>query len=450
MTLIGPTILPPALTNGTQRASQLLHHVRPVPSDPTLAPISRGALFSPTSLRGSSAWGMATDGRFYRMPDDLPRFDWVDLDGDGIHEAPALVCEDASTNLAHYDDTLGSWLSSGTLSVGAFTTIGDVNLFYVWDTDATNRAYVYRTIAASQFVGATAKGIRVLWGRGVTPAASGAFVWLRDTTANADRCYATITAAADGSPIVTPTAGTVVGTRYLRTERGVKLYAIDLASTAVTVGNTHEIRLGAASTATQTGIAYFGGVLVERDDPRASSRIKTPAATSVSRAREVIGWLAPYPTLGPQMWLLDLVEAGATGIANSVVAVLTDANGANPSLAVTCNASGRYTVTHHNGASSVSASATATPPFGAWVRLFVVLNADGSVQIGQSINGGAVAWSAVSTANSIPYTGQWGADPATVGYWLQPLATFGKARTRLLRWKANGAVVSDARLLQLW
>lgn len=450
MTLIGPTILPPALANGTQRASQLLHHYRPVPSDPTLAPLSRGTLFSPTSLRASSAWGIATDGRLYRMPEDLARYEWWDLDGDGVRETPALVCEDASTNLASYDDTLSAWLASGTLSAGIFAALGDTMLYYVWDTDAVNRAYLYRPIAASQFVGATAKGIQVIWGKGLTAAASGACVWLRDTTANADRCYVAITAAADGSPIVTPVTGTVVGTQYLRTERGVRLYAIHLASTAVTPGNAHEIRLGAASTAAQTGLAYFGGVLVERDDPRASSRIETPGAAAVSRAREVIGWLVPYPVLGPQTWLLDIIEAGATGLANSVVAVLTDANGATPSLAVTCNASGRYTVTHHNGVASVSASATTTPPYGASVRLIAVLNVDGSVQIGQGVNGGAIAWSATSPANSIPYTGQWGADPATVGFWLQPLATFGKARTRLLRWKANGAVVSDARLAQLW
>lgn len=450
MTLIGPTILPPALTNGTQRASQLLHHYRPVPSDPTLAPLSRGALFSPTSLRASSAWGIASDGRLYRMPEDLARYEWWDLDGDGVREAPALVCEDASTNLATYDDALGSWTPTGAVTITPSTVLGDCGVVLLSDTDAAIRSYVARPIAASQFVGATAKGLRVIWGRGATPAVSGAFVWLRDTTLNVDRCYATVTAAADGSPIVTATTGTAVGTQYLCTERGVKFYAIDLASAAVTVASVHEIRLGAASTAAQVGSVYFGGMLVERDDARASSRIRTPGAVSVTRAREAIGWLAPYPPVGPQTWLLDCVEAGATGIPNSVVAVLTDANGGNPSLAVTCNASGRYTVTHHNGAASVSASATATPPFGAWVRLFVRLHGDGSVQIGQSVSGAAVAWSATSAALTLAASGQWGVDASTVGFWLQPLSGPGKARTRLLRWKANGAVVSDARLAQLW
>lgn len=449
MTLVAPSILPPALVSGTQRASQLLHHYRPVPSDPRLAPLSRGVLYTPTALRSSSAWGIGSDGRSYRMPEDLARFEWWDLDGDGVREAPALVCEDASANVAGFDDDLASWTTFGTISRTYFASLGDVDVYLVTDSDATNRAYLSRTISASTFVGATAKGVRVVWGRGPTPAASGAFVWLRDTAGGgADRLLCSITAAGDGSPIVTPTTGTSVGTQFLRTEHGVRLYAIDVASLAITVASPHEIRIGAATTATQTGSAYLGPVLVERDDPRASSRIETPTASSATRVREVIGWLAPYPPLGAQAWLLDLVEAGATGIPNSVVAVLSDANGANPSLAVTCNASGRYTVTHHNGTAAVSASAGATPAWGAWVRLVVVLNADGSVQIGQGINGGAITYSAASAA--LAPAAQWGADPATTGYWLQPLATFGKARTRLLLWKANGAVVTDARLAQLW
>jgi len=449
MTLVSPTILPPALVNGTERPSQLAHHYRPVPSDPTLACVSRGRLYTPTGLRAGNAWGIGTDGRSYRMPEDLARYEWWDLDGDGVREQPALVCEDASTNLCGFDDAFASWSTSGAISRTYFATLGDADVYLVSDTDATNRAYLFRSISASAFVGATAKGIRLLWGRGPSPAASGAFVWLRDTAGGgADRCLCSITAAGDGSPIVTPTTGTSVGVSYWRTERGVRFYVIDVASTAVTVASPHEIRIGAATTAAQQGSVYLGAVLVERDDARASSRIRTPAATSVTRPRELLGWLAPYPPLAGQVWLLDLIEAGATGITNSVVAVLTDANGANPSLAVSSNASARYTVTHHNGTASVTASAASTPAWGAWVRLFVVLNADGSVQIGQAVNGGAVVWSAVS-AGLAPAL-QWGADPSTVGWWLQPLAGFSKARTRLLQWKANGAVISDAQLLQRW
>lgn len=449
MTLISPTILPPALVNGTERASQLVHHYAPVPSDPQLAPISRGTLALPTAIRSTAAWGIGSDGRSYRMPDHLARYEWWDLDGDGVREVPALVCEDASTNLCGYDDDLSSWTTSGTISRTLFATCGDSDVYLVTDSDATNRAYLARTIAASAFVGATTKGIRVIWGKGPSPAASGAFVWLRDTSgAPADRLLASITANVDGSPAVTPSPGTLVGSQFLRTEKGVKLYAIDVACTAVTVASPHEIRIGAATTATQTGSVYLGAVLVERDDARASSRIATPAGTSVARAREVLGWLVPYPPLGAQAWQLDLVEAGATGITNSVVAVLTDQNGANPSLAVTCNASGRYTVTHHNGSSSVTVSASTSPTFGQWVRLVVLLNADGSVQLGQSIAGAAFTWTAVSAA--LAFGAAWGAAPATVGYWLQPTATFSKARTRLVRWKANGAVVTDARLAQLW
>ena len=191
MTLISPTILPPALVNGTERASQLVHHYAPVPSDPQLAPISRGTLALPTAIRSTAAWGIGSDGRSYRMPDHLARYEWWDLDGDGVREVPALVCEDASTNLCGYDDDLASWTTSGTISRTLFATCGDSDVYLVTDSDATNRAYLARTIAASAFVGATTKGIRVIWGKGPSPAASGAFVWLRDTSgAPADRLLA--------------------------------------------------------------------------------------------------------------------------------------------------------------------------------------------------------------------------------------------------------------------
>jgi hypothetical protein len=152
--------------------------------------------------------------------------------------------------------------------------------------------------------------------------------------------------------------------------------------------------------------------------------------------------------MGAQHWQLDLIEAGATGVTSSVVAALTDANGSFPALYVNCNASGRYVVTHANGVTGVASTATSTPPWGSWVRLIVRLNADGSVQIGQSVNGGAIVYGTAS--GPLAFGAQWGASPATAGFYLQPLSNFVKARTRLLEWRVNGAIVSDARLAQLW
>ena len=172
MTLLSPTILPPALVNGTERASQLVHHYGPVPSDPLLTPVSRGALALATALRATAAWGIGSDGRSYRMPDHLARYEWWDLDGDGVRETPALVCEDASRNLCGHDDDLASWSTSDMISRSLFATLGDSDVYLVTDNDAANRAYLFKTIAASAFVGATAKGVRIIWGRGPAPAAS--------------------------------------------------------------------------------------------------------------------------------------------------------------------------------------------------------------------------------------------------------------------------------------
>lgn len=444
-----PTILPPdAIPAGLERASVCWHHFEAAELDPALAPYTRrNVLAAPTQLRAGSAWAGATDGRCYRTPEDLPRFEWWDLDSDGILETPHLVIEDAESNLVPQSDALGSWASSGTITATAGHAVGELDTWLLSDTDGTNAAY--RSQPLSAFTGSAVKGLWVVWGRGTSPAASGAFVRVRDTTAGVDRLNATITPNADGSPnvAIVSSAGVALLSRFLRVEGGVAYYALFLALNAVTAANAHEVRLGAAVTGSQQGNVYFGGVTIT-DEPRVASWIDRPSAGAVTRARESVGWLAPHVPTTAHVQLLDFLEVGAVQVSGAVVAALTDSAGANPSVRVEASATGRYQVTHHNGTSSVSSVATAAPSVGDRVRVVAWLYDDGSVQIGQGLNGGLTVLGPRSAALALPTA--WGANAATRGFYLQPQTTMSKAKTRLRRWKVAPGTLTELQLDNRW
>lgn len=443
----------PSYRSGLERASQALLHVRPEPSDWELRALSQRAVGGVTLARTSNAWGTGSDGRHYRVNDDLARYEWYDLDGDGILERPALVCEDASTSLCPQDDVLSGWVVTGASSTVTLAgPLGDVDLWTFTDGDAATAATLHKVLNA--FTGLTAKGVLVVWAKHPTFAASGNFVRLRDNTAGANLLNATILANADGSPNVSIVGGlgTLLGSRklgplVLATGQTVQAYAIAFASNAVTnVGNTHHLQLGAAVTASQTGSAIFGGILVE-NAVRPSSRIDT--SVSVTRSREVIGWEARgVDLLQPESWVLDLVETGGVGIANGIVAICSDSSGALPAMYV--EATGTvYRVVNSTLSASVNSAAPSPPTYGEWIRLLVTRFADGSVQIGQSIDGGAMAFGTKSAALTNPVSVP-GGGGTSVGYYLQPSAAFNNARTRLLEWWAVPGAFTSADLVTRW
>lgn len=445
---LSPAIALPTIRTGLERASQALLHVRPDPADWTLRALSDRNGDRTVFTRASSAWGYGSDGRSYRMPMGVPRFEYFDLDGDGILERPALVCEDASTNLCGHDDTLSSWVVTGSITATNMNAAGDVDVFLVNDADAAAAATIHKVLSA--FTGLTSKGVLVLWGRGPTPAASGAFVRLRDTTAGVNRLDATITSNVAGVPTVAIVggAGTHVGTYKGPIKDGVQLYWLAFSSSTIaSVANVHHLQLGGAVTAAQTGNAFFGGVLVE-DEIRPSSRIETPTNTAVTRTRETVGWLAPSLGLErPETWVLDFIERGGLPIAGSILAAACDNAGANPSFSVASTGS-RYRVTSHNGSGSVFSDAPSAPAYGDWVRLLVARFADGSVQAGHALNGGAFSLGTKSGAlNPLPSIVLSG----TTGYYLQPGSGLSKARTRLLEWWAvPGTFTTPSDVVRIW
>ncbi|NUO62436.1 MAG: hypothetical protein HOQ34_02570 [Gemmatimonadaceae bacterium] len=137
--------------------------------------------------------------------------------------------------------------------------------------------------------------------------------------------------------------------------------------------------------------AYLWGWQFEVDVSSASSYIATGAATA-SRAADALSF--PF-TLAPQemTFYLRFVERGGNVLLN-----IGKTDFSRPRLLIYAGSTG-YRIQHDRSATSAPQSvAAAYPTAGQLCELRGVLYADGSVQIGQSVNGGAETIAARSSA----------------------------------------------------
>lgn len=105
-------------------------------------------------------------------------------------------------------------------------------------------------------------------------------------------------------------------------------------------------------------------------------------------------------------WMVDFVENGGLGTVSGGVAYLgvDAATGARIYIDSTGT---QYRATYTDGTTTRTATMTgAAPTSGQRVRLRLILSSTGTIQIGQSINGGAETLPAASAATTLPAT--WG------------------------------------------
>jgi hypothetical protein len=151
-----------------------------------------------------------------------------------------------------------------------------------------------------------------------------------------------------------------------------------------------------------TSGAYVWGLQAEVDRACASSYIPTAGSTATRNAD------AAYLdfTASPQEMTAycRFFEQGTSKIANGS-ARLWQIGGASgttdPRLFVFAHSTGAYRADHDNGTTEVLSLAPAVPALGDLVELRVVLGADGSVTLGQSIKGATEGVGATSAANAL-------------------------------------------------
>lgn len=143
--------------------------------------------------------------------------------------------------------------------------------------------------------------------------------------------------------------------------------------------------------------AFFWGVQLEQASV-ASSYIST-GASAVTRFADSFYWdYTPAPQ--GMMAYVRFIESGTVSAAGRIIHI-GNAGGSGAQYMIYV-AAGYYTAYHHNGTSVVTSTLAAAPSIGATVELIALMDTDGTVQIIQSINGGAVTYGARSAALAPP------------------------------------------------
>src|SRR5690606_25735848 len=62
-----------------------------------------------TFSRAAAATTIGREGLITAVASGVPRIAWLDLDGDGVHESPALRLEPARTNLLTFSEAFDNW-----------------------------------------------------------------------------------------------------------------------------------------------------------------------------------------------------------------------------------------------------------------------------------------------------------------------------------------------------
>jgi len=181
-------------------------------------------------------------------------------------------------------------------------------------------------------------------------------------------------------------------------------YRITLTLTATNTINPN-IRVGLSRTSgatdSQNGdTALIYGVQCEQNVASPSSYIAT--TTAVTRAIDNARFALPtaLTILRSTTFYISHVSGQPSTFDGSFVWLIGANAGARLALTRT-NGGASYTLTHNNGSTSVSATVAATVAIGDLVELRALLNDDGSIQLGVSINSAAETVGTASAANTL-------------------------------------------------
>jgi hypothetical protein len=337
--------------------------------------------------RTGDAYTIDSNGRLVRATTHKPRI--LQIGGE-----PYLLLEGAGTNLCLQSENFGTtWVAGGTPDrVAAAHTKSGVTLDLIGDDSGAGTEYYEQNIA---FTGATVKAVSVH-----LKASSSASVVIRlhDFTAGVTRLLARVTWSGE-TPVVTMTNGI-----HLLSEPMIDgVYRLYFQTTAITPANTNTMQVIPASGVPIDGVSqgyvYAGGVQVE-NSPFPTSYQRTTTGT-VTRSAD--SFYLPFNALPREMTVYaKFIERGsALTVAGERLFQITDGSDSPPAFIVFANGSGGYTVYHDNGGSNVSAAPAATPGIGRTVEFRAVLNANGSVLGGISIDGAAEVVSGTSAANAL-------------------------------------------------
>jgi hypothetical protein len=327
------------------------------------------------------------DGVLRAAAANIPRVDWQD--GDAY-----LLLEATRTNLVTSDD-FSAWtaVQSPTVTGSVSDPAGGTGAYTIHDSGAGNLEYIYHGVT---FTGdATTTAVFVVR-ENTMPASGSQDLLIVDATAGLSRLRLKITAWSNGEPTVTASTGTYLGKR----EIGNGYWALYGEATGVVVGNTNRLRIEPANSN-----SVSGSIDVYRANAY-NNNVPGFSILDASEFRRADSFYADFPYPPQAMTLyVKFVErgtlAGAIPSSERVVHIGSTSSVGYPRFLLYAHPDGVYKCAHDNGTTTVVAGTTSTlsaTSYGDVVELRGVLNADGSVTIGQSINSGTEETSTDSTA----------------------------------------------------
>lgn len=396
--MVAPTILPGRAFAQIEPRSRLLFSWRA--RDMTLSTIERVAgTFARASdgglvqARGSQTWFDA-DGLRLAGPhsDDLARFEIV-LDENGVY-VPALRLEDARTN---------TWTRSSEFDDGVYTlTRATIDADDVVAPDGRTTAEklvedgstdTHRVARASGTVTAsTTQAVSVF-----AKAAGRDFLAITTNYTTVRTTWFNLSTGAVGTSDASHTASIEdVGNGWYRckvivasessTGASIELYIADADNNLSYTGNSSD---GIYLWLADPGV----------DVPFPSSPIPTVAST-VTRAAESL-FFSYKPVPQTHTAYVRFIERGSIAGADGLsIMGIVDAGNSDPRFFIE-ETGGFYRAVHDNGPTQVNSTVAVAPSDGDMVELRAVLNSDGSVQMGQSVNGDAETTGAVSSAAAL-------------------------------------------------
>lgn len=363
-----PSVLPGRANQRINRVSRLLFHWRA--ADLSLTPITGEA---PTFVRATGG-GMVADanGRLHDVAQYQPRFEMVDLDGDGVRETPGAVLEQQRTNRCLQSQDFGTapWgLFSGTPTrVAAALVLGDLVLDLLGDDDAVVDETYFQDITV---VGDGIKSFSFYVKAGTSQPAGGSLVKWRDTTVG-DRLEATITWSAGVPSVTLGGVGTYLGSVAL----GSGAYRLLFETLAITAADINRLMVVPAKVPAETGTLYIGGVQAE-DATFPSSYIKTTSAAATRNNDDtnyVIAFGQRDLTIWADAYVVEWLDRASVGADNIILCMLRDA-APNNYLALYRKAGMYEFLVSHKGAGSGAQNFAAALP-AATRRLKVLVQYD--------------------------------------------------------------------------
>lgn len=303
----------------------------------------------PGNTRNTAGKVVDRAGKLISALPNSPRFGWDTINGE---RRQTLVLEPARTNNLFYssDFSNGVWTKTNcSVTTGVKDPMGGTNACTITATAAN--------ATATQDLGAGSSIVRTN------------SMWLRRRS---------------GSGVVQLLKPDLTGTTITLTDQWQRFTVVGAAGTTRKAG----IYIQTSGDAVDVCLAQ------QEDAAFATSAIET--TSPVTRATDNF-YFDYQPSPQAMMAYCRFVEAGSIANPNSAVWEITGPTHVVPSLFVARGSAG-YFADHGTTVNEYATSALTAPAVGDLVELVLILFANGSMRLDQSINGGAVSSSSVSTA----------------------------------------------------